>query len=85
MLKSTVFKVKSLLIVLSFLMFFNSCKFTPTGTNFVDIKQQEPVASINLNYAKDTIKVWGNIYLNYQINIGNLKVDPSLPILVRQK
>lgn len=68
---------KYILIFLSFILIFiiNSCEFSPTGVNYVDIKQTTPIAHINLNNSNDTLKVFGQTYFDYNIDIGNRNAD----------
>lgn len=68
-------KFSAPLLVLPLIFLLHSCEFNPTGTNFIDIPQEQPVANINLNFSIDTIKVWGETNFNYSIDIGERKID----------
>lgn len=65
----------ALLIILLLLFIINSCQYTPTGVNYVNITPEKPVAYMNLDFAVDTIKIWGTKYLNYWVDIGKRNAD----------
>jgi len=55
------------LIVISFLLI--QCKYSPTGSNFQDKTIPEPVLYIDLNGSPDTITVWGQATLAYNLDL----------------
>ncbi len=75
--RNVVLNSKLAFLFLTFTLLFvtNSCEFTPTGTDYVEISPKEPVAFINLDFAVDTIKIWGSKYLDYWIDIGERYPD----------
>ncbi len=60
------------LLFLILAIFINySCEFNPTGSNNKNIKIEEPVAYMNLDFNSDTIEVWGIKNFNYSFDVGD--------------
>ena len=71
--KLTISKLKKILPLLIIFAAF-SCEYEPTGSNFKDIKIEEPVFYINLNNQRDTVIISGDANLHYSIDLDGRKI-----------
>ncbi|MGE5797502.1 MAG: hypothetical protein ACM34N_12015 [Ignavibacteria bacterium] len=67
-------KIFVLLLTQTMLFSIYSCEFSPTGSNYVEITPEIQPAYINLDFNSDTVKIWGEKNISYNINISGLQL-----------